>query len=119
VGGDQNYDLNAGRPLAKEGRKRGQDSTDRNWISKAAWAHIGDENHMIDKTVWTARRDREFAVPLKNEKRNRMVLQYETTDGSHVILKGVNEHKDSLYVVLDRVNRPYQVKFSTLDAGKY
>jgi len=119
VGGDQNYDLNAGRPLAKEGRKRDKDTSDRNWISKAAWAHIGDENHMIDKTVWTARRDREFAVPLKNEKRNRMVLQYETTDGSHVILKGVDEHKDSIYVVLDRINRPYQVKPSTLDAGKY
>jgi hypothetical protein len=74
---------------------------------------------MIDKTVWTARRDREFAAAPKNEKRNRMILQYETTDGAHVILKGTDEHKDSLYIVLDRINRPYQVKPSTLDAGKY
>jgi hypothetical protein len=100
-------------------RQKPDDTIGSSWISAAARAHIGDENHMIDKTVWTTRRDREFAAAPKNEKRNRMILQYETTDGGHVILKGTDEHKDSLYIVLDRINRPYQVKPSTLDAGKY
>ncbi|HEU4555850.1 MAG TPA: hypothetical protein VFS25_23600 [Chitinophaga sp.] len=115
VAGDSDGDRQS--PYAR--RQKPDDTIDGSWISAAAWAHIGNENHMIDKTVWTARRDREFAAAPKNEKRNRMVLQYETTDGAHIILKGTDEHKDSLYIVLDRINRPYQVKPSTLDAGKY
>ncbi|WP_155966926.1 hypothetical protein [Niastella koreensis] len=39
---------------------------------------------------------REFAEAPENEKRNRMLLHYETTDGSRVILTGVNENKDSI-----------------------
>lgn len=90
-----------------------------NWISKKAWEHIGDENHMIDKRAWSARRDREFAVPPRESKRNKMVLKYNTTDGSRVILTGINEKKDSIYVVLDRYERKYVLPKSTLVAGKY
>lgn len=92
---------------------------DRNWISKAALARIGDENKMIDPLGQSARRDREFAAKPRRDKRNRMVLSYSTTDGSRVILKGINEKKDSIYVVLDRVERPYVLAKSTLNAGKY
>jgi|GEM_PF-3158373 len=67
----------------------------------------------------STRRDREFAEAPKNEKRNRMILNYETKDGSRVILRGINESKDSVYVVLDRVNRQYALSESTLQAGKY
>ncbi len=120
VGGDGDYDRNRGsRGQRQQERTRKQDTTAANWISPQAWAHIGNENHMIDPKGWSTRRDREFATAPKNEKRNRMVLQYETTDGAHVILKGINEHKDSIYVVLDRIDRPYKVSRSTLDAGKY
>jgi hypothetical protein len=90
-----------------------------NWISKAAWQHIGDEKNMIDKRAWSARRDREFAVKPREQKRNRMVLKYDTTDGSRVILSGINERKDSIYVVLDRYDRNYVLPKSTLSAGKY
>jgi len=103
-----------GRRRAKQGPK-----PDDNWISKTALQHIGDEKTMIDKAAWSARRDREFAAKVPEPKRNRMVLQYQTTDGSHVILSGINEHKDSIYVVLDRFDRKYALPQSTLSAGKY
>lgn len=90
-----------------------------NWISKTAWQHIGDENKMIDKAAWSTRRDREFAEKPKEVKRHRMVLKYDTTDGSRVILSGINESKDSIYVVLDRYDRQYILPKSTLNAGKY
>ncbi|MHA4896818.1 hypothetical protein ACXZ1K_18860 [Pedobacter sp. PWIIR3] len=90
-----------------------------NWISDAAWKHIGDENKMIDPKAWSTRRDREFARPEPKIKRNRMVLKYATQDGSRVILSGINESKDSIYVVLDKINRKYVLPESTLSAGKY
>jgi hypothetical protein len=91
-----------------------------NWISKTAWAHIGNEKKMIDPHAWSTRRDREFALKGPEPKRNRMILKYDNTiDGSRVILSGVNERKDSIYVVLDRYDRKYILPQSTLSAGKY
>ncbi|WP_448700572.1 hypothetical protein ACFGVR_01245 [Mucilaginibacter sp. AW1-3] len=90
-----------------------------NWIGKEALAHIGDEKNMIDTHAFSARRDREFADTKPEPKRNRMVLNYQTTDGSHVILSGINERRDSIYVVLDRYDRKYALPKSTLVAGKY
>ena len=102
----------------KEARGEG-DRADKNWISKAALARIGDENKMIDPIAYSARRDKEFAAKPRRDKRNRMILNYTTQDGSRVILNGINENKDSIYVVLDRVKRPYVLAKSTLNAGKY
>ncbi|WP_460672237.1 hypothetical protein [Larkinella ripae] len=45
-------------------------------------------------------------------KRNRMM-------GSRGILSGIDERKDSIRVVLDRVNRTYALSKSTLQAGTY
>jgi len=118
VGGDQNYRLNNGLAEDKKSAAK-KDSAEQPFIPASAWAHIGDENHMIDKRVWTARRDREFATQPKNEKRKKMLLHYETTDGSHVVLNGIDENKDSIHIVLDRIDRPYRITQSTLDAGKY
>jgi hypothetical protein len=100
------------------GDKAGKPKQD-NWISKTAWQHIGDEKNMIDKNAWSERRDREFAIKPREVKRSRMVLKYDTTDGSRVILSGINERKDSIYVVLDRYDRNYVLPKSTLSAGKY
>jgi hypothetical protein len=96
-----------------EGKKAKHKEQD-NWISKKAWAHIGSERDMIDKRAWSTRRDREFAEKSKAPKRKRMVLQYKTDDGSRVILTGINENRDSIYV-----NRKYVLPASTLSAGKY
>ncbi|TXK49272.1 hypothetical protein FVR03_06580 [Pontibacter qinzhouensis] len=89
------------------------------WIPATACANIGDENKVIHPLAASTRRDREFAEAQRNEERNRMVLHYKTTDGNRVILTGINENSDSLYVVLDKVNRKYALSKSTLQAGKY
>jgi hypothetical protein len=110
-----------GRGGRRSGAKRndGDKPKEDNWISKTAWQHIGSEKNMIDKRAWSTRRDREFAAKQREPKRNRMVLKYDTTDGSRVILSGINERKDSIYVVLDRYDRKYVLPKSTLSAGKY
>lgn len=90
------------------------------WISEKALAHIGDEVSMIDKRAASTRRDREFASEKGYDRRNRMVLKYDADEnGSRVILSGLNEDLDSLYIVLDRVDRRYALTESTLEAGKY
>ncbi|WP_229310990.1 hypothetical protein [Larkinella soli] len=89
------------------------------WIPKVALARIGSEVTRIDPRGYTTRRERGIAEETRPVKRNRMILKYSTTDGSRVILTGVDERKDSIYVVLDRVNRKYALSESSLQAGKY
>jgi hypothetical protein len=89
------------------------------WISKEAWAHIGDENKWIHPVAQSARRDREFAQQPKKEDRKKMILRWDTEDGSRVILRGLNEDKDSIYVVLDRIDRKYALSPGLLQAGNY
>jgi hypothetical protein len=97
---------------AKEGRGR-------NWIPAAALAHIGNEVDQIDPRAKSTRRVREYAAA-KFEKRNRMVLRYDALDdGNRVILSGINEKHDSIYIVLDRVDRNFALTESSLQAGKY
>jgi len=122
VGGDGGTDKNLNSDRNKKANEakaaKAKDTVD-NFIPKEAWKNIGNEVTKIDPRAASTRRDREFAEAPKNEKRNRMVLHYETTDGSHVVLRGINENKDSIYVVLDRVNRHYALSESSLQAGKY
>jgi hypothetical protein len=117
----------AGSPRRQQTAGRGNDAlasgTEKqrpvpDWIPAEAREHIGDEKKMINPHAWSARRDREFAAKT-TVKRNRMVLNYSTTDGAHVILSGINENKDSIYVVLDRVQRNYALTESKLQAGSY
>ncbi|MET0300165.1 MAG: hypothetical protein ABW036_10400, partial [Flavitalea sp.] len=89
------------------------------WIPKDAWVNIGNEVEKIDPRAKSTRRDREFAIPVKDEKRKKMILQYKTTDGSRVVLTGINENSDSVYVVLDRIDKKYALSESPLQAGKY
>ncbi|WP_233219026.1 hypothetical protein [Adhaeribacter arboris] len=115
VGGD------GGQDNAKKQQKKKEAAPvyDDNWIPKEALANIGDENSKIDKRAASTRRDREFADAPKNEKRNRMILKYATTDGSRVILTGTDDRKNSVYIVLDKANKQYALSASTLEAGKY
>ena len=89
------------------------------WASPAVQSLIAAEVHGIDPRAASARRDKEYAEAPKREKRNRMILHYSTVDGSRVILSGVDDRKDSIYVILDRSNRPYALSESSLQAGKY
>lgn len=98
----------------KENSKYGPD-----WISKEALANIGEEVYKIDPRAMTTRRIREFADAPRNEKRSRMILNYHTEDGSRVVLIGIDENNDSIYVVLDRIRKNYVLTESSLKAGKY
>jgi hypothetical protein len=89
------------------------------WIPAAALAHIGKEVDQIDPRAASARRDREYAKA-KWEKRNRMILRYDTIDnGNRVILSGINERNDSVYIVLERIDKNFALTESSLQAGKY
>ncbi|MBD1423132.1 hypothetical protein [Sphingobacterium chuzhouense] len=90
-----------------------------NWISEVVKQRIGDENLFIDPRGATGRRTKEFARQERPSNRNKMILNYSTTDGNTIILSGINENRDSLYIVLNRVHRDYLLSRSTLDAGKY
>ncbi|TWR24728.1 hypothetical protein FPZ43_17675 [Mucilaginibacter pallidiroseus] len=93
---------------------------DANWIPKDAKKDIQDEYSRIDPVALSNRRKKGIAEELKDKrKRNHMILNYQTTDGNHVILNGIDEHRDSVYIVLDRFQKNYVLKDSKLEAGKY
>lgn len=108
------------RGAREKNKKEKADKKPDNWIPAQALAKIGDENLRIDANGLSTRRTRGIAEEQKDtRKRNRMILHYATTDGSHVVLTGINDKKDSVYVVLDRYQRNYVLKDSKLVAGKY
>ena len=88
------------------------------WIPKEARAHIGNEVDQIDPRAFSTRRERDYASA-KKEKRNRMILKYDTIDGNRVVLTGINENKDSVYIILDRINKNFALTESSLQAGNY
>ena len=89
------------------------------WIPREALVNIGEEVNKINPLASSTRRVRDYAAAPKNEERNRMILHYETTDGNRVVLTGIDEHRDSVKIVLDRYNRNYALSRSVLQAGKY
>ncbi|WP_332871408.1 hypothetical protein [Spirosoma rhododendri] len=91
------------------------------WIPADARARIGDEDAKIDALARSTRRTKGIKSEADREDgtRKHMVLHYQTTDGSHVVLTGVSETNDSIRVVLDRVQRNYALSKSTLNAGAY
>ncbi|GAB2603531.1 hypothetical protein [Spirosoma areae] len=90
------------------------------FIPKEALAIIGPEDPKIDPIARSVRRTKGIKAESKPTKRNRMILRYTALDGGNqVILRGINEQKDSIYVVLDRYDRKYALSESTLKAGTY
>lgn len=49
----------------------------------------------------------------------RLVFHYIKPSTSRIILSGLNENRDSVYVILDRSSRKYTLPESTLQAGNY
>lgn len=91
-----------------------------NFIPKAALAIIGPEDPKIDPIARSTRRTKGIKTESKPTKRNRMILSYTVQNGGEqVVLQGINERKDSIYVVLNRYQRPYALSRSTLNAGTY
>lgn len=90
------------------------------FIPKVVQALIGPEDPKIDPIARSTRRTKGIKAESKPTKRNRMVLAYTVQDGGNrVILRGLNERRDSIYVVLDRYKRNYALSESTLKAGLY
>ncbi len=90
------------------------------WIPEASLVVFGDEDEKIHEEARSTRRTRGIAQEKKEKfRRNRMVLQYNTVDGSKVILSGLNENNDSIYVVLNRIKREYLLSPGKLVAGSY
>ena len=119
AGGDSGVVMAGGATYASGVEKTPKAGKAKSWIPERALAHIGKEVAQIDPRAASTRRDREYAQA-KWEKRNRMILRYDTIDnGSRVILSGVNERSDSIYIVLDRIDRNFALTESSLQAGKY
>ena len=127
TGGPRSGATAQGRLRGEEKRKKAdqaqarQDSIDAvNFIPKEALTIIGPEDPKIDPIARSTRRTRGIKAESKPTKRNRMVLSYTASDdGNQVILRGIDEHKDSIYVVLNRYDRKYALSKSTLNAGTY
>jgi len=99
-----------------EGKKPKAD----NWIPKEALAIIGPEDPKIEPIARSTRRTKGIESENRPSKRNRQILKYDIQDGGNrVVLSGINEKKDSIYVVLDRYTKKYALSESTLKAGKY
>ena len=115
VGGD------GGAPVdeATEKAIRRSSSGNENGIPAEAQQNIGNEALKIDPRAQSARRLKEYAAAPANENRKRFVVKYTTGDGSHIILTGVDDNNNNIYVVLDRVDKNYALKPSNLQAGKY
>lgn len=91
-----------------------------NFIPQEALAIIGPEDPKIAAIARSTRRTKGIKAESKPTKRNRMVLAYTVErGGERVILRGIDERNDSIYVVLDRYVRPYALTRSTLEAGTY
>jgi hypothetical protein len=106
----------------KQGRVADQRKKSKHDLEKLQTNFLTDaqEYAQVDPAGLTGRRLKGITAERALESgRKRMVLQYSTTDGQEVILKGINENKDSVSVILHRVNRQYALKPSTLSAGKY
>jgi hypothetical protein len=109
-------DKNRGGAEAEGGRRRGKKKKNKqqNFLTDR------QEYEQLDPAGLTGRRLKGISSERTQEgKRNRMVLNYTTTDGREVVLKGINENRDSVYVVLHRIDKKYALKPSTLSAGKY
>ena len=79
------------------------------------------EINAIPEAGRSTRRTRAYTrkVPL-DKMRDRMVLHYQTDQtGQKVLLKGVNENNDSIYVELKRLEKKYLLPESILVGGKY
>ncbi|MFT4031967.1 MAG: hypothetical protein QM669_06075 [Siphonobacter sp.] len=102
--------------------------TGSSWIPQEALAAIGSEDEKIHPLARSTRRTRGMLTEAEPEtedrekgtRRNRMVLHYQALEGGkRVILTGLDEKRDSIYVILDRIPRKYPLSESSLKAGYY
>ncbi len=109
-----------GKPAAEPKKVPVKTAFDKLWKKEFAAANIPDEITRIDARGLSTRRAKGIPEEQKEKvKRNRMILQYQTADGKHIILTGITDKRDSLYIVLDKSTRKPLLTESKLQAGKY
>ncbi|WP_398452388.1 hypothetical protein AB3466_14570 [Sphingobacterium thalpophilum] len=93
------------------------------WIPDSVKYKFASEVNDVHPKARTTRRIREFAKAdelARKEVRQRFVLNYTVSgNGNRVILRGIDENRDSLYVVLDKVIKDYKISPGKLVAGQY
>src|SRR5690606_1972603 len=93
------------------------------WLPDSLRYRLTDEWNLVHPKARTTRRLREFAKAeqlAEKEVRQRMKLSYKEYDaGNRVVLEGIDENRDSLYVVLERVVKDYAVTPGKLVSGQY
>lgn len=91
------------------------------WIPEYSKKFIGDEVEKIHPLGQSARRRKE--IPQERDRdvpREKMILEYDLeNNGETVRLKGTNEKKQEVEILLRRRERDYLLSRSSLDAGKY
>ncbi|SHN43293.1 hypothetical protein [Chitinophaga sp. CF418] len=81
---------------------------------------IRNEINGIDKRAQSWRRQKHILLEYANAQPGEdMTLRYTTKDGSRIIMTGVTRYRDSLYIVLDKVEKHYLLTESSLNAGNY
>jgi hypothetical protein len=109
-----------GKPAAETKKVSVKTVFDLLWKREFTSANIPDENTRIGARGLSTRRTKGIPEEQKEKvKRNRMILKYSTIDGNHIVLTGVTDKRDSLYIVLDKSNRKPLLTESKLQAGKY
>lgn len=93
------------------------------WIPDSVKYKFAHEVNDVHPKARTTRRIREFAKAdelARKEMRQRFVLHYTVSNqGNRIILSGIDENRDSLYVVLDKVIKDYKLTLGKLVAGQY
>jgi hypothetical protein len=91
------------------------------WIPRETKARLGDEIYGISAGAVTTRRIKEIPEEIRRDlPREKMILGYQVlSDGDEVVLKGTNERKEPVEILLKKKERNYLLTRSTLDAGKY
>ncbi|WP_285055988.1 DoxX family protein [Pedobacter ginsengisoli] len=91
-------------PDLSNGEGYHQNDIDRNYES----AGVGDRRYFA-YSADTLQHKLELSNKNKNHKTEHYALQYHFLNDSTIILKGVNERKDSVYALLDRITRKYML----------
>ncbi len=84
------------------------------------WENAGVEGrHFFYSIIDTDQQVLHLQNKNKAHKEEKLTLHYERPTDSRIILKGINEFKDSIYVQLDRINKVYPVEQYHRTSGVY
>lgn len=125
---DKNNPFASGRRGGTGGRanRKEIDNADKDTIYPANWfpadvkSRVGSEYDKIHPLAQNARRRKAFKSEPEIKARRKMILHYDAlNNGRQVVLTGTDENRDSVYIVLDRIDKNYALSEGKLVAGQY